>query len=132
MTMTLADRVAIVTGAGNGIGKAIALALARAGAHVVAADIDAGLAKATADAVAGLGRRSLALETDVGDLAAIDAMVRRTTATFERIDVLVNNAGVTRRAGIPTIRRTPPPSRCSCHRPAPATSPASPSTSTAA
>ena len=98
--MMLADRVAIVTGAGNGIGKAIALALARAGAHVVAADIDAGLAKATADAVAGLGRRSLALETDVGDLAAIDAMVRRTTASFERIDVLVNNAGVTRRADL--------------------------------
>jgi len=98
--MMLADRVAIVTGAGTGIGKATALALARAGAHVVAADIDAGLAKATADAVAGLGRRSLALETDVGDLAAIDAMVRRTTATFERIDVLVNNAGVTRRADI--------------------------------
>ena len=98
--MMLADRVAIVTGAGNGIGKATALALARAGAHVVAADIDAGLAKATADAVAGLGRRGLALETDVGDLVAIDAMVRRTTATFERIDVLVNNAGVTRRADI--------------------------------
>src|SRR5256714_9994179 len=98
--MMLADRVAIVTGAGNGIGKATALALARAGAHVVAADIDAGLAKATADAVAGLGRRSLALETDVGDLAAIDAMVRRTTATFDRVDILVNNAGVTRRASI--------------------------------
>ena len=98
--MTLADRVAIVTGAGNGIGKATALALARAGAHVVAADIDAGLAKATADAVSGLGRRGLALETDVGDLAAIDAMVRRAMATFERIDVLVNNAGVTRRADI--------------------------------
>jgi len=98
--MTLADRVAIVTGAGTGIGKATALALARAGAHVAAVDIDAGLAKGTADAVAGLGRRSVAVETDVGDVAAIDAMVRRVLAAFERIDVLVNNAGVTRRAYI--------------------------------
>jgi NAD(P)-dependent dehydrogenase (short-subunit alcohol dehydrogenase family) len=98
--MTLADRVAIVTGAGTGIGKATALALAKAGAHVAAVDIDGGLAKATADAVSSLGRRSLAVETDVGDVAAIDAMVRRVVATFERIDVLVNNAGVTRRAYI--------------------------------
>jgi NAD(P)-dependent dehydrogenase (short-subunit alcohol dehydrogenase family) len=98
--MTLADRVAIVTGAGTGIGKATALALARAGAHVAAVDIDAGLAKGTADAVAGLGRRSVVVETDVGDVAAIDAMVRRVLAAFERIDVLVNNAGVTRRAYI--------------------------------
>jgi len=98
--MTLADCVAIVTGAGTGIGKATALALARAGAHVAAVDIDAGLAKGTADAVAGLGRRSVAVETDVGDVAAIDAMVRRVLAAFERIDVLVNNAGVTRRAYI--------------------------------
>jgi NAD(P)-dependent dehydrogenase (short-subunit alcohol dehydrogenase family) len=94
------DRVAIVTGAGTGIGRAIALALAGAGAHVAAVDIDAGLAKATADAVAGLGRRGLAIDADVGDVAAIDAMVRRVTAAFERVDVLVNNAGVTRRASI--------------------------------
>jgi len=100
MSMTLTDRVAIVTGAGTGIGKAAALALARAGAHVAAVDIDAGLAKSTADAVSQLGRRGLAVETDVGDVAAIDAMVRRVIAAFERIDVLVNNAGVTRRAYI--------------------------------
>jgi NAD(P)-dependent dehydrogenase (short-subunit alcohol dehydrogenase family) len=98
--MTLTDRVAIVTGAGTGIGKATALALARAGAHVAVVDIDGGLAKSTADAVSQVGRRGLAIETDVGDLAAIDAMVRRVIATFERIDVLVNNAGVTRRAYI--------------------------------
>ena len=98
--MTLADRIAIVTGAGTGIGKATALALARAGAHVAAVDIDAGLAKSAADAVSQLGRRSLAIETDVGDVAAIDAMVRRVTTAFERVDVLVNNAGVTRRAYI--------------------------------
>jgi NAD(P)-dependent dehydrogenase (short-subunit alcohol dehydrogenase family) len=98
--MTLADRVAMVTGAGKGIGRAVALGLAGAGAHVVAVDIDAGLAKATADAAAALGPTSLALEADVGDLAAIDQVVQRSMAAFGRIDVLVNNAGVTRRAYI--------------------------------
>jgi NAD(P)-dependent dehydrogenase (short-subunit alcohol dehydrogenase family) len=96
----LAEQVAVVTGAGNGIGRATALALARAGAQVAVVDVDAGAAKATADAVAALGRRSLALDTDVGDLAAIDRMVQAVTGTFGRIDVLVNNAGVTRRAHI--------------------------------
>ncbi len=98
--MTLADRVAIVTGAGNGIGRAVALGLAGAGAHVIAVDIDGGRVKATADAAAALGPAGLALETDVGDLAAIDHMVQRSMAAFGRIDVLVNNAGVTRRAYI--------------------------------
>lgn len=98
--MSLADRVAIVTGAGNGIGKATALALARAGAHVASVDVDGGAAKTTADAAAALGPRSLALDTDVGDLASIDRMVQRVMETFGRIDVLVNNAGVTRRAYI--------------------------------
>ncbi|HWM78785.1 MAG TPA: glucose 1-dehydrogenase [Methylomirabilota bacterium] len=98
--MTLDDRVAIVTGAGNGIGRATALALAQAGAHVVAVDVDAGAAKGAADAVAALGRRSLALDTNVGDLASIDQMVQHVVATFGHIDVLVNNAGVTRRAYI--------------------------------
>jgi NAD(P)-dependent dehydrogenase (short-subunit alcohol dehydrogenase family) len=95
--MTLADRVAIVTGAGTGIGRAVALALAQTGAHVVAVDIDGKRAGATAAAAGG---RSLGLEVDVGDLGAIDRMVERAVATFGRIDVLVNNAGVTRRAYI--------------------------------
>ena len=98
--MTLDGRIAIVTGAGQGIGRAVALALAQAGASVAAIDINAAAAKATADAIAALGRRSLALETDVGDLGAVDKMVAQVVDAFGSIDVLVNNAGVTRRAYI--------------------------------
>ncbi|HTY79523.1 MAG TPA: glucose 1-dehydrogenase [Candidatus Bathyarchaeia archaeon] len=98
--MTLTDRVAIVTGAGNGIGRAVTLGLARAGAHVVAVEIDPALGQAAADDAAALGPRSLAIEADVGDVGSIDRMVERTMAAFGRIDVLVNNAGVTRRAYI--------------------------------
>ena len=98
--MTLADRVAIVTGAGNGIGRAVALALAQEGAHVVAVDVDGKLAQAAAEAAGSTGPKSLGLEADVGDLGAINRMVERAVAAFGRIDVLVNNAGVTRRAYI--------------------------------
>jgi NAD(P)-dependent dehydrogenase (short-subunit alcohol dehydrogenase family) len=98
--MTLRDRVAIVTGAGHGIGKAIALALAEAGAQVAAVDIDAGAAEATAALAAKHGGRSLAVTADTGDVAAIDVMTRTVAEAFGRIDVLVNNAGVTRRAAI--------------------------------
>jgi NAD(P)-dependent dehydrogenase (short-subunit alcohol dehydrogenase family) len=98
--VTLADQVVIVTGAGNGIGRATALALAGAGAHVAAADIDGAAAQATADAVRALGRRGAALEADVGDLGSIDRMVQGVIAALGRVDVLVNNAGVTRRAHI--------------------------------
>ena len=98
--MILSERIAIVTGAGHGIGKATALALAQAGANVAAVDIDQAAAEATAAAVTASGRRSLALATDVGDVAAIDKMVGQVMDTFHRIDVLVNNAGVTRRAYI--------------------------------
>jgi NAD(P)-dependent dehydrogenase (short-subunit alcohol dehydrogenase family) len=97
---TLADRIAIVTGAGHGIGEATALALARVGADVACADIDQPAAEKTAAAITALGRRGLAVTTDVGDVAAIDRMVRRVAEVFGRIDVLVNNAGITRRAYI--------------------------------
>jgi NAD(P)-dependent dehydrogenase (short-subunit alcohol dehydrogenase family) len=97
---TLADRVAIVTGAGRGIGHATALALAAAGADVAVVDIDKAAAEKTAGAVAAAGRRSLAVATDVGDVASIDQMVSQVVHALGRVDVLVNNAGVTRRADV--------------------------------
>jgi NAD(P)-dependent dehydrogenase (short-subunit alcohol dehydrogenase family) len=98
--MQLANKTAVVTGAGQGIGRATALALAREGADVVCADINAATARETAEAVAAHGRRSLAVAADLGDVAEIDRMVREAVAALGHIDILVNNAGVTRRAYI--------------------------------
>jgi NAD(P)-dependent dehydrogenase (short-subunit alcohol dehydrogenase family) len=98
--MELTERVALVTGAAQGIGRAIAAALAQAGADVACVDIDPGGAEAAASAAARLGRRSLALAADVGDVAAIDRTVSQVVGELGRVDILVNNAGVTRRADI--------------------------------
>src|SRR5438045_912128 len=96
----LQDKVVLVTGAGAGIGRAIALAMAEAGAALAAADIDLGAAQRTAAEAAGNARRALAIEADCGDVASIDAMVARTVAELGRLDIIVNNAGVTRHADI--------------------------------
>jgi NAD(P)-dependent dehydrogenase (short-subunit alcohol dehydrogenase family) len=96
----LQDKVVLVTGAGAGIGRATSLAMAEAGANVATADIDLVAAQRTADQIATNTRRGLAIEVDCGDVAKIDAMVARTVAEFGRLDVIVNNAGVTRFAYI--------------------------------
>jgi NAD(P)-dependent dehydrogenase (short-subunit alcohol dehydrogenase family) len=96
----LQGQVALVTGAGAGIGEAIALALAAAGANLAAADIDADAARRTAAQAAGNTGRALAIEADCGDVASIDMMVARTVAELGRLDIIVNNAGVTRYAYI--------------------------------
>jgi NAD(P)-dependent dehydrogenase (short-subunit alcohol dehydrogenase family) len=101
--MNLNNQVALVTGAAQGIGKASALALAEAGAHVVVADIDRQGAEATAEAIMSTQRKSLAVQADVGDLQQIDRMVRTAIEQFGQIDILLNNAGVTRRADIMDI-----------------------------
>lgn len=98
--MVLKDYIALVTGSGQGIGKAAALALAQSGAHVAVADINGQKAEETSSAIMALGQQGLALQADVGNLQEIDRMVRQTVETFGRIDILVNNAGVTRRAYI--------------------------------
>ncbi|MEE9282389.1 MAG: 3-oxoacyl-ACP reductase family protein [Myxococcota bacterium] len=97
--MLLENRIALVTGAGAGMGKAIALRYAAEGASVVIAEIAPEGGKQVASEIAELGRRALLLETDVASLAQIDALIEQTVEAFGRIDVLVNNAGVTRSLG---------------------------------
>ncbi len=93
----LDDKIAVVTGAAQGIGRAIAELLARRGAHVVVADINLEKAQATAQAIAAsTGRRVIAVQTNVADSASAHAMIDRAMEEFGRIDVLVNNAGTTR------------------------------------
>jgi 3-oxoacyl-[acyl-carrier protein] reductase len=95
--MNLNDKVAVVTGAAQGIGRAIAETLARRGADVVVADLQVEKAEATAKEIAAdTGRRAIAVQVDVADNASAKAMIDRTVAEFGRIDILVNNAGVTR------------------------------------
>ena len=102
----LTDQVAIVTGAGKGIGRGIALAFAEAGADVVCAartqvDIDA-----TAEAIRECGRRALAVRTDVLETEDLESLVAATLGEFGRLDVLVNNAGGTApRAALDTSER---------------------------
>jgi NAD(P)-dependent dehydrogenase (short-subunit alcohol dehydrogenase family) len=96
--MELQGQVAIVTGAGRGIGRATALELARLGADIVVAELDAGGADKTAALVKDLGRRAAVVPTDVTKRADLATMVEQTRAAFGRIDVLVNNAGIYRAA----------------------------------
>src|ERR1700733_4844328 len=92
----LQDKIALVTGAGNGIGRAIALGLANEGASVAAADIDLAAVQRTVEEIASNTHRAGAIEADCGDVASIDAMIARTVQEFGRLDIIVNNAGVTR------------------------------------
>src|SRR5689334_15443501 len=92
----LLDRVAIVTGSGRGLGAATALRLARDGAHVVINDINAENARATAGEIEKLGRKSHASTHDVSDHKAAGALVDEVRAKFARVDIIVNNAGITR------------------------------------
>ena len=102
---TLRDRVAIVTGASQGIGRAIAIEMARVGAHVVVVSRRADALAPVATAIRGEGRRALALPCDVGEAAQVDAVVARTLDEFGRVDVLVNNAGYRIRARLEDLPR---------------------------
>ncbi|MGE4218239.1 MAG: SDR family NAD(P)-dependent oxidoreductase [Alphaproteobacteria bacterium] len=92
--MQLHDRHAIVTGAGSGLGAAIAMLFAAEGAVVTAADLDADSAIATADAIREAGGRATARRVDVADSAAMDDLVTAATRRHGRLDIMVNNAGV--------------------------------------
>jgi NAD(P)-dependent dehydrogenase (short-subunit alcohol dehydrogenase family) len=91
---SLADRVALVTGGGQGIGREIVRTLASAGADIAIADLnDATAAEAVAE-VRALGRRATAVNVDVSDVAAVEAMTETVLGALGRIDILVNNAGI--------------------------------------
>ncbi len=91
-TQKLAGKVALVTGASAGIGRAAALMLAQEGADVAVNDVASGAAHAVADQIRKLGRRALVCPVDVSDQAAVEAMVGRVVTELGRLDILVSNA----------------------------------------
>lgn len=94
MEQRLSGKVAIVTGSGQGIGKAVALRLAREGADCVVADIIASKAEQAAEKIRAAGQRAIAHCIDVANVGEIQPMVDRTVGEFGRVDILVNVAGV--------------------------------------
>ncbi len=93
---SLEGKVAIVTGAAQGIGRAIAETLARHGADIAVADLDSGRSRETAEAVEKLGRRALTVKVNVADWDDVKGMVDQVLKECHRVDILVNNAGITR------------------------------------
>ncbi len=95
-TLRLHDRVAIITGGAQGIGRAIGLLLAQNGARIVIADINDKQAEETAQEIALLGRKSLAVKVDVSNFSEAENLGKTVFDAFGQIDILVNNAGITR------------------------------------
>jgi len=92
--MLLEGKVAIVTGAGSGIGRAAALRFAREGARVVVADLNAESARTVVEEIQAAGGTGLAVVGDLSDQAVVDQVVQAAVGTFGGVDVLVNNAGI--------------------------------------
>jgi NAD(P)-dependent dehydrogenase (short-subunit alcohol dehydrogenase family) len=98
---TLSDGVALITGAGSGLGRATALRLARWGKHVLVADVDAVTAKETVERITGAGGLATAVFCDVTDSAQVTEVIGKAAAEFgDRFDCLINNAGTDRGAGL--------------------------------
>ena len=89
-----------ITGAGNGIGKAIAIAMSKEGYNVICADIDFEEAKKTVEIISSNNGSGLAIKTDVTNVEDIKDMVNKVVEQFGSLDVMVNNAGVTRTSSI--------------------------------
>lgn len=102
--MELEGRSALVTGAGRGIGRAIALRLAEAGARVAVNDVDAEAAERVASEVRALGREALAVPADITRWEAVEGMCRAVAESLGGLHVLVNNAGIIRRGTLETMR----------------------------
>ena len=94
--MSLTDKVALVTGAAQGIGKAVALLLARNGADLIVSDINLEKAEETAKEIQAIGRKAMAIKVDVANLGDVEQMVEAVLGRFGHIDILINNAGITR------------------------------------
>ena len=95
MTRLLQDRIALVTGGGQGLGQAISMRLAQEGAHVVVADLNEETAETAAGEIrSGADRKALAIRVDVTDEAQVEGMVARAVQEFGRLDVVVSNAGI--------------------------------------
>lgn len=92
--MDITDKKAVVTGAGQGIGKAIALRLANAGADVAILELNLTSAEAVAEQIEALGRQSIPIPTDVSDSDDVNAAIDKVLSEFGRVDILVNNAGI--------------------------------------
>jgi len=92
----LKDKVALITGGARGIGKAISLLFAREGANIVIADVNTEVAGETCLEIEQLGRKTLALETDVTNYAKVEETVNKILDKFAKVDILVNNAGITK------------------------------------
>ena len=101
----LQDKLAIVTGGGGGIGRAICLRLAEAGCHLAVMDLNADAARATADAVLAMGIKASARTVDICDRGAVEDAVQALRVEFGGIDILVNNAGWDR--GMPFLETEP-------------------------
>jgi len=101
--MSSERRVAIVTGAARGIGKAIAQRLAADGCTVVVADVDEVAARRTAESIEASGKEAIGMALDVTSYAAVEAFVQEVRRRLGRIDILVNNAGIIRRGNLATV-----------------------------
>jgi NAD(P)-dependent dehydrogenase (short-subunit alcohol dehydrogenase family) len=105
MDLNLKGKVGVVTGAGKGIGRAIALTLANEGAFVVVNDIDLAVAEEVAQEIISMGSRSLPIKADVTQPDQVGRIIHQTLDEFKKVDILINNAGIVYDAAGPTARK---------------------------